>query len=129
MASSDASMTTNPLPVALFESLLLKLVAILELTQKSEGIVTPQAKQAVLHATNEFKSALNQAKELAARLPGGELLIEDQTEVIAMLTEMRDRKRQQLAEFSTRTLAASSAFPVDHRMEIDSMASTPFHEA
>lgn len=43
-------MTTNPLPAALFESLLLKLVAVLELTQKPEGTVTPQAKQAVLHA-------------------------------------------------------------------------------
>ncbi|KAJ6473270.1 hypothetical protein C8R45DRAFT_1012832 [Mycena sanguinolenta] len=119
-------MTTNPLPAALFESLLLKLVGVLELTQKPEGIVTPQAKQALLHATNEFKSALNQAKELATNLPGGELLIEEQIEVIGMLTELRDRKRQQLAEFSMRTLAASSAFPDDHRMEIDSMASTPF---
>jgi hypothetical protein len=89
---------------------------------------------------------LNQAKELAVHLPGGELLIDDQTEVIEMLTELRDRKRyvgarvlfnsnkqnggrQQLTEFSTRTLAASSAFAVDHRMEIDSMASTPFHES
>ncbi|KAJ7911039.1 hypothetical protein B0H13DRAFT_585581 [Mycena leptocephala] len=119
---------TSPLPAALFESLLLKLVAVLELTQRPEGTVTPQAKQAVLHATNEFKSALNQAKELAAYLPGGELLIEDQTEVIKMLTELRDRKRQQLTEFSTRTLAASAS-AADHRMEIDSMASTPFHEA
>ncbi|KAJ7367588.1 hypothetical protein B0H14DRAFT_3087509 [Mycena olivaceomarginata] len=122
-------MTNNPLPAALFESLFLKLIAVLELTQRPEGIVTPQAKQAVLHATNEFKSALNQAKELAVHLPGGELLIDDQTEVIEMLTELRDRKRQQLTEFSTRTLAASSAFAVDHRMEIDSMASTPFHES
>ncbi|KAF8173774.1 hypothetical protein K438DRAFT_1728245 [Mycena galopus ATCC 62051] len=121
-------MSTDTLPAALFESLLLKLVAVLELTQKPEGIVTPQAKQAVLHATNEFKSALNRAKELAVRLPGGELLIEDQTEVIGMLTELRDRKRQQLAEFATRTLAASSTYAMDQRMEIDSMASTPFHE-
>ncbi|KAJ6544144.1 hypothetical protein B0H19DRAFT_1169743 [Mycena capillaripes] len=122
-------MTTNPLPAALFESLLLKLVAVLELTQRPEGTVTPQAKQAVLHATNEFKNALNQAKELAAHLPGGELLIEDQTDVIEMLTELRDRKRQQLAEFATRTLAATSSSAADHRMEIDSMASTPFHES
>jgi hypothetical protein len=103
-------MTNNPLPAALFESLFLKLIAVLELTQRPEGIVTPQAKQAVLHAvssqrnkvpvpyadihqTNEFKSALNQAKELAVHLPGGELLIDDQTEVIEMLTELRDRKR------------------------------------
>ncbi|KAJ6607930.1 hypothetical protein B0H10DRAFT_1816892 [Mycena sp. CBHHK59/15] len=121
-------MTTNPLPSALYESLLLKLVAVLELTQRPEGTVTPQAKQAVLHATNEFKNALNQAKDLALHLPGGELLIADQVDIIDMLTELRDRKRQQLAEFSARALAASTASAADHRMEIDSMASTPFHE-
>ncbi|KAJ7197039.1 hypothetical protein GGX14DRAFT_671723 [Mycena pura] len=121
-------MTTNPLLAALFESLLLKLVAVLELTQRPEGTVTPQAKQAVLHATNEFKSALNQAKELAANLPGGELRIEEQVEVIEMLTELRDRKRQQLGDFASRTVAASASTAADHRMEIDSMASTPFHE-
>ncbi|KAJ7075367.1 hypothetical protein B0H15DRAFT_866937 [Mycena belliarum] len=121
-------MTTNPLPAALFESLLLKLVAVLELTQRPEGTVTPQAKQAVLQATNDFKSALNQAKELAANLPGGELLIEDQVEVIQMLTALRDRKRNQLAEFSARVLVSSSTSGAGHRMEIDSMASTPFHE-
>ncbi|KAJ7250297.1 hypothetical protein C8J57DRAFT_1239274 [Mycena rebaudengoi] len=121
-------MGTNPLPAALFESLLLRLAAVLELTQKPEGTVTPQAKQAVLYATNEFKNALNQAKELAQNLPGGELLIEEQLDVLEMLTELRDRKRQQLAEFSARALSASSVSAVDHRMEIDSMASTPFHE-
>ncbi|KAJ7477016.1 hypothetical protein B0H11DRAFT_1727065 [Mycena galericulata] len=121
-------MTTNPLPAALFESLLIKLVTVLELTQRPEGTITPQAKQ----ATNEFKSALNEAKELAARLPGGELLIEDQVEVIEMLTELRDRKRQQLAEFSVRALEAASASApgaeAGQRMEIDSIASTPFQE-
>ncbi|KAK7053822.1 mediator of RNA polymerase II transcription subunit 9 [Favolaschia claudopus] len=121
-------MSTTPLPAALFESLLLKLVAVLELTQRPEGIVTPQAKQAVLQATNDFKSTLNQAKDISTRLPGGELLIEDQIEVIEMLTELRDRKRQQLAEFASRAVAASSASAVEHRMEVDSMASTPFHE-
>ncbi|KAJ7130779.1 hypothetical protein C8R43DRAFT_1024976 [Mycena crocata] len=120
-------MATNPLPAALFESLLVKLAAVLELTQKPEGTVTPQAKQAVLQATNEFKNALAQAKDLSTNLPGGELLIADQVEVIEMLTELRDRKRQQLAEFSARVLAAASA-SAEHRMEIDSMASTPFHE-
>ncbi|KAJ7730973.1 hypothetical protein DFH07DRAFT_968921 [Mycena maculata] len=122
-------MTTNALPVALFESLLLKLVAVLELTQRPEGTVTPQAKQAVLHATNEFKSALTEAKERAARLPGGELLLADQADVIEMLAALRDRKREQLAEFSKRTLAASGAAAGGRRMEVDSMASTPFHES
>ncbi|KAJ7499634.1 hypothetical protein FB451DRAFT_1385322 [Mycena latifolia] len=121
-------MTAPPLPAVLFESLLLKLAAVLELTQRPEGTVTPQAKQAVLHATNEFKSALAQAKELSAGLPGGELLLEDQAEVIEMLTELRDRKRQQLAEFSARAVAAASAAGAGERMEVDSMASTPFHE-
>ncbi|KAJ7663046.1 hypothetical protein B0H17DRAFT_1092990 [Mycena rosella] len=123
-------MTAPPLPAALFESLLLKLVAVLELTQRPEGTVTPQAKQAVLQATNDFKSTLTHAKELAAGLPGGELLLADQLEVIAMLTVLRDRKRQQLAEFSARALAASAASAAGghHRMEVDSMASTPFHE-
>jgi hypothetical protein len=37
--------------------------------------------------------------------------------------------RQQLAEFSARALAAGTAMSVaEHRMEIDSMASTPLNE-
>ena len=43
--------------------------------------------------TNDFKNSINQAKELALGLPGGEMLIEDQDEVIAMLEELRVRKR------------------------------------
>jgi hypothetical protein len=43
--------------------------------------------------TNEFKGALAQAKDLVTSLPGGELLINDQDEVIRMLETLRDRKR------------------------------------
>lgn len=43
-------MASNALPAALYEGLLGKLVTVLELTQKPEGTVTPQAKQALLHA-------------------------------------------------------------------------------
>jgi hypothetical protein len=43
-------MATNALPTTLYEGLLLKVVTVLELTQKPEGTVTPQAKQALLHA-------------------------------------------------------------------------------
>ncbi|KIK65978.1 hypothetical protein GYMLUDRAFT_218737 [Collybiopsis luxurians FD-317 M1] len=124
-----ASASSNTIPSAVYESLLLKLVTVLELTQKPEGISTPQSKQAVLQATNEFKSLLLQAKTLAANLPGGELHINDQDDVIEMLTTLRDRKRDQLVEFSARSSQVASAVAsqmmIDAGMEIDSMASTP----
>jgi hypothetical protein len=124
-------MSSNALPTALYEGLLLKLVAVLELTQKPEGTVTPQAKQALLQATNEFKNALNQAKELADALPGGDLLVEEQDEVIHMLETLRDHKKRQLSQFSTRLQGLpSSSDPAGSageslEMEVDSMASTP----
>lgn len=43
--------------------------------------------------TNDFKASLSRAKGLANALPGGELLIEEQDEVIAMLERLRDKKR------------------------------------
>lgn len=43
--------------------------------------------------TNNFKSALAQAKEFAINLPGGELCIKEQDDVIYMLETLRDRKR------------------------------------
>ncbi|KAG6916930.1 hypothetical protein DXG01_004691 [Tephrocybe rancida] len=122
-------MSAESLPTSLYESLLLKLTNVLELTQKSEGIVTPQAKQALLQATNDFKNAINQAKELAAGLPGGEMVVQDQDEVIAMLETLRDRKREQLAQFAVQALISGGAHSaLEARMEIDSMASTPFHD-
>ncbi|KAF5353627.1 hypothetical protein D9757_012453 [Collybiopsis confluens] len=124
MASTS---TANSISSAVYESLLLELVTVLELTQKPEGISTPQSKQAVLQATNEFKSSLSNAKTLATNLPGGELHIEDQDEVIEMLTTLRDRKRDQLVEFASRSSQVVSASQRlnDSNMEVDSMASTP----
>jgi hypothetical protein len=40
-----------------------------------------------------FREALNRARSLAHALPGGELLIEEQDEVIAMLERVREKKR------------------------------------
>jgi hypothetical protein len=40
-----------------------------------------------------FREALNQARSLANALPGGELLIEEQDEIIAMLERLREKKR------------------------------------
>ncbi|KAF7331502.1 Mediator of RNA polymerase II transcription subunit 9 [Mycena kentingensis (nom. inval.)] len=109
----------NPLPVALFDSLLPKLITVLEEIEKPDGVVTPQARQAVLAATNEFRDALTKAKELATNLPGGDLRIEEQVDVIEMLTELRDRKRRQLAEFSSRTMDAAG--PTLNSSSSDSM--------
>ena len=109
-------MTSNAIPIDLYESLLLKLVSVLELTLKPEGTLTPQAKQNLLAAvsganviillgltipntwfkypqTNDFKAAMRQAKDLAMSLPGGELLISEQDEIIAMLETLKDRKK------------------------------------
>ena len=52
------SSPTVALPASLYSSLLLKHVTVLELTQKSEGTVTPQAKQAILHAVRSHGALL-----------------------------------------------------------------------
>lgn len=40
-----------------------------------------------------FREALNDARSIASALPGGEMLIEEQEEVIAMLERLRAKKR------------------------------------
>lgn len=87
-------------------------------------MATVEAKQRLLQATNDFKNALAEAREFAANIPGGAFTVEEQDEVLQMLETLRERKRARLAQFSSRNLASHSS--LDHRMEIDSMASTPF---
>ncbi|KAG2101875.1 uncharacterized protein F5147DRAFT_708406 [Suillus discolor] len=116
------------LPTALFDGLLPKLAMVLELTQKAEGTATPVAKQALLHATNDFKHALTQAKDYASTLAGGDLLVQEQDSVVAMLEMLKQHKQQQLIQFalevgSLSTIAISN---VSSKMEVDSTASTPF---
>jgi hypothetical protein len=40
-----------------------------------------------------FREALNDARSIASALPGGEMLIEEQEEVIALLERLRAKKR------------------------------------
>ena len=105
------TMSTAVFPVSLYEGILPKLVAVLELTQDPAGVSNPQARQKLLQAvrppnrsqievyqllflqTNNFKNAIAQAKDFAINLPGGELLIEEQDDIIQMLETLRDRKR------------------------------------
>ncbi|KAG2030886.1 hypothetical protein BDR03DRAFT_905637 [Suillus americanus] len=119
---------TQSLPTALFDGLLPKLAMVLELTQKAEGTATPVAKQALLHATNDFKYALAQAKDYASTLAGGDLLVEEQDSVVGMLEMLKQHKQQQLIQFALEVGSLSTiAIPnVSSKMEIDSTASTPF---
>ncbi|KAF8816693.1 hypothetical protein BYT27DRAFT_7207080 [Phlegmacium glaucopus] len=119
-------MATNGLPITLYEDLLPKLIAVLELTQQTVGMSTPQAKQKLLQTTKDFKNAIAQAKYFAVNLPGGELLVEEQDDVISLSEMLKERKRAQLSDFSARNVVSSSS-AIDMQMEIDSMASTPFH--
>jgi len=71
------------------------------------------------------------------------MLIQEQDEVIDMLERLRDRKRfvafpvarcshypfktrEQLSHFSDRVLSSALIVTNEHKMEIDSMASTPY---
>jgi hypothetical protein len=167
--SSTKRMSTKTFPVSQYASLLPKLAAVLEIVQNAEGILTPSTKQALFQAvrssalhdslskigpfltftqiqTNDFKSSMARAREFALALPGGELGIEEQDQIIEMLEKLRDRKqsvslspnvdstfyseaffRQQLALFSSRAVTSVNGNNSKNVIpaEIDSVASTP----
>ncbi|KAH9927447.1 uncharacterized protein BXZ73DRAFT_48789 [Epithele typhae] len=111
---------------SLFESLTPKLANVIETATQDQGPLTPQSKQALVRSTKDFKDSLREANEFASTLPGGELSIEEQDEIIGMLEKLKDRKRRQLAEFADKLGSISSSDdPADLRMEVDSTASTP----
>ncbi|EJD04217.1 uncharacterized protein FOMMEDRAFT_106762 [Fomitiporia mediterranea MF3/22] len=119
-------MSGHSFPDPVFESLLEKLAHVLEVVQNSDSTLDPQTRQAMFKATTAFKDGLVKAKELANTLPGGEMLIKDQDDVIAMLEQLRDQKRDQLSRFSSHALSTSGP-PKDSqvKMEVDSTASSP----
>ncbi|TRM62439.1 hypothetical protein BD626DRAFT_548763 [Schizophyllum amplum] len=84
-----------------------------------EGLM-PKLADAILQATNDFKRTLAQAREFAMTLPGGELVVEDQDQVLQMLTRLRDKKKEQLTQFSAQALPKRRM-----SMDMDSAASTP----
>jgi len=131
-------MASETLPSSVFESLLPKLLLILQVTQRPEGTSNVRNKQDLLQAIQAFREDLNHARSLASALPGGEMLIEEQDEIIAMLERLREKKRLQLRDFSDKvidTKTAGHAFPLyaggsntartNAQMEVDSNASTP----
>jgi hypothetical protein len=103
-------MASETLPSSVFESLLPKLLSILQVTQRPEGTSNVRNKQDLLQAVNRsyidcintlmthtqiqaFREALNNARSTASALPGGEMLIEEQEDIIAMLERLREKKR------------------------------------
>jgi len=97
-------MEDNSLPTSAFDQLLDILANVIRVARKQDPAasptLTPQAKQELLQATNEFRDAMSRAQKIAANLPGGEIAPEDQDEVIQALEELRDRKRAYLDSFS-----------------------------
>lgn len=43
----------------------------------------------------DFRDSLKQAKKVATELPGGELLVEEQDEIVALLEKIRNKKRSE----------------------------------
>jgi len=120
---------SKDLPISSFDVLLQKLVVVLELSS-SGGELTPQARQALLQSTNDLKDTLSHAKSLINALPGGELCLDEQDEVIDMLGRLKHAKKVQLEQLSqyVPSVSASDSPPTDAKdtqMEIDSTASTP----
>ncbi|KAH9177117.1 hypothetical protein EDB89DRAFT_1845385 [Lactarius sanguifluus] len=90
------SSSNETLPSSAFESLLPKLLTILQVTQRPEGTTNLRNKQDLLQAIQAFREAMSHAHDVAGALPGGELLIEEQDEIIAMLERLRAKKRYDL---------------------------------
>ncbi|RDX43951.1 hypothetical protein OH76DRAFT_1360466 [Lentinus brumalis] len=110
---------------SLYGSLTLKLANVVELATQDQGTnLTPHAKQTLVRATREYKDSVKDAIGYATSLPGGELSVEEQDEVIEMLEKLKERKRKQLAEFADRVGNISSS-QANLKMEVDSISSTP----
>ncbi|KAH9994473.1 hypothetical protein BJV77DRAFT_943694 [Russula vinacea] len=121
---------SETLPSSVFESLLPKLLSILQVTQRPEGTSNVRNKQDLLQAIQAFREALNNARSTASALPGGEMLIEEQEEIIAMLERLREKKRYvvqvlPMKIFSFGWLEKKRTSSRADRMEVDSNASTP----
>jgi hypothetical protein len=125
------SSNNETLPSSAFESLLPKLLTILQVTQRPEGTTNARNKQDLLQAIQAFREAMNHARDVAGALPGGELLIEEQNEIIAMLERLRTKKRLQLQDFSDKAIDTKGhnvpqySDSQNPQMEVDSNASTP----
>ncbi|KAJ1308652.1 hypothetical protein OPQ81_004346 [Rhizoctonia solani] len=90
-----------------FESLLPSVVQIIQSTQPQPPAQTQQQQQEIAKATMALRTQLVTARDQVDALPGGEMLLKDQQEVIQMLKEMRSQRRAQLARLANLSIQRS----------------------
>ncbi|PVG02215.1 hypothetical protein CPB86DRAFT_804892 [Serendipita vermifera] len=100
MASED------PFPLDVVEGLVPALLRVYSLVhgvsyESGKPLDKPPTPQELVDATDDFKRKLQTARELLDRLPGGDLNAQNQDEVIQMLEQWRDLKREQLQRHFT----------------------------
>ncbi|KAI0781837.1 hypothetical protein C8Q75DRAFT_812165 [Abortiporus biennis] len=107
------------------EHLVLKFANIIDLICTRGAQNDPQLKHVLVKEINDFKEDMNQAKNAANTLPGGDLTMDDQDDVIRMLEQLRNQRRDILVN-AIGEMKSSSEEQTDIKdMEIDSTASTP----
>ncbi|CAE6454145.1 unnamed protein product [Rhizoctonia solani] len=89
-----ASINSHAFNQSTFESLLPTAVQIIQSTQPQSSAQTHQQQQEIAKATMALRTQLATARDQVDALPGGEMLLKDQQEVIQMLQEMRSQRRQ-----------------------------------
>ncbi|CAE6413193.1 unnamed protein product [Rhizoctonia solani] len=89
-----ASINKHTFNQSTFESLLPTVVQIIQSTQPQSATQTHQQQQDIAKATMALRTQLSIARDQVDALPGGEMLLKDQQEVIQMLKEMRSQRRQ-----------------------------------
>ncbi|GJJ09552.1 hypothetical protein Clacol_003775 [Clathrus columnatus] len=73
-----------------YKNLLPALADVIDTSQKQDDVAS---KQDLLAATNKFRDLLVTLKRTALNLPGGDMSLVDQDQVIKVLEQLRDYKR------------------------------------
>ncbi|KZT52157.1 hypothetical protein CALCODRAFT_487356 [Calocera cornea HHB12733] len=100
------SQPTNPLPMKAFSSLL---PALAEQVHNLAVAEQPNIEEAAM----AFRDKMAEARALIERLPGGDLSLSDQDEVIKGLKELKQSKLMQLAIFKESAQTKVQQTPVE----------------
>ncbi|KAG9017620.1 hypothetical protein FRB90_000490 [Tulasnella sp. 427] len=112
----------NSFPIAAFQSLQPALVKVLKAVHDAGDSDEVQHRLAIANATNELKVRIAEAKALIDGLPGGEMLIEHQDEVIKALEQLKAQKTEHLIKFTSLGAARSEITAGSTPMQQDSTA-------
>ncbi|KAG9047287.1 hypothetical protein FS837_002595 [Tulasnella sp. UAMH 9824] len=118
-------------PISAFESLQPALIKVLKAVhdagdsdELSVPCIAPRLTTAEGHSeqqTNELKERIAEAKSLIDALPGGEMLIEHQDEVIKALEQLKAQKTEHLIKFASLGTAKSELTAGSTPMQQDSV--------